>query len=132
MNTISIAAAVIIDDLGRTLLVRKKGTKAFMQPGGKIEVGETALQSLHREIKEELGTSISKARYVGSFSALAVNEPNHQVVAEVFAIELETEPEIGAEIAEMHWVDFACSVSREIAPLSIQLMKADIDGDNRT
>jgi len=132
MNTISIAAAVIIDDFGRTLLVRKKGTKAFMQPGGKIEAGETALQSLHREIKEELGALISKARYVGNFSAPAVNEPNHQVMAEVFAVELETEPEIGAEIAEMHWAESECPALEEVAPLSIRLMKADIDGGNRT
>jgi len=34
---IRIAAAVLIGPDGRTLLVRKRGTEAFMQPGGKIE-----------------------------------------------------------------------------------------------
>lgn len=131
INTISIATAVIIDHLGRTLLVRKKGTKAFMQPGGKIEAGETALQSLQREIREELGASISNTRYLGSFSAPAANEPGYQVAAEVFTVELETEPEIGAEIAEMHWLDPACPAVGEIAPLSIHLMKANISGGNR-
>lgn len=38
--TIRIAAAVITDDAGRYLLVRKRDTTAFMQAGGKIEPGE--------------------------------------------------------------------------------------------
>lgn len=34
---IYIAAACITDPLNRLLVVRKKGTTTFMQPGGKIE-----------------------------------------------------------------------------------------------
>ena len=43
-NIIRIAAALLIDPQGRTLLVRKRGTGAFMQPGGKIDAGETPVQ----------------------------------------------------------------------------------------
>ena len=39
-RTIRIAAALLIGPDGRTLLVRKRGTEAFMQPGGKIEAHE--------------------------------------------------------------------------------------------
>ncbi|EPM86442.1 NUDIX hydrolase, partial [Pseudomonas syringae pv. actinidiae ICMP 18804] len=39
MKVINIAAALLIGADGRTLLVRKRGTQAFMQPGGKIEPG---------------------------------------------------------------------------------------------
>lgn len=31
-----IVAAVVLDDDGHVLVVRKRGTTAFMQPGGKI------------------------------------------------------------------------------------------------
>ncbi|MEM9477678.1 MAG: hypothetical protein AAGA71_20510 [Pseudomonadota bacterium] len=36
-KTLHIAVAVVLDEAGRMLLVRKRGTEAFMQPGGKIE-----------------------------------------------------------------------------------------------
>ena len=39
-RVISVVAAVIRDDSGRVLLVRKRGTTAFMQPGGKRDTGE--------------------------------------------------------------------------------------------
>ncbi len=32
---IGVVAALIRDDVGRMLVVRKRGTEAFMQPGGK-------------------------------------------------------------------------------------------------
>lgn len=32
-NTLYIAAALLLDPHGQTLLVRKRGTEAFMQPG---------------------------------------------------------------------------------------------------
>jgi 8-oxo-dGTP pyrophosphatase MutT (NUDIX family) len=39
-GTIKVVAALISDDAGRVLLVRKRGTTAFMQPGGKRDAGE--------------------------------------------------------------------------------------------
>jgi 8-oxo-dGTP diphosphatase len=42
-NVISVVAALIRDEAGRVLLVRKRGTKAFMQPGGKRDSGESDL-----------------------------------------------------------------------------------------
>ena len=53
--TIRIVAAVILDDRGRALLVRKHGARRFIQPGGKPEPGEAPLQALARELDEELG-----------------------------------------------------------------------------
>ena len=50
MNTIRVVAALIRDDLGRMLVVRKRGTEAFMQPGGKRDAGEDDLTALGREI----------------------------------------------------------------------------------
>ena len=59
---IRVAAAVILDARGHMLVVRKRSTAAFMQPGGKIMPGESAVDALHREIAEELGVERAAAR----------------------------------------------------------------------
>jgi len=50
--SIRIAAALLVRADGRTLLVRKRGTRAFMQPGGKIEQGEAPAEALALELRE--------------------------------------------------------------------------------
>ena len=74
-KTIRIAAALIDDGEGRVFLVRKRGTAAFMQPGGKIDPGETAFQALARELTEELRftPTEAEARYV--FDAIKHAKP---------------------------------------------------------
>jgi len=57
-GTIKIVAALICDEAGRVLLVRKRGTAAFMQPGGKRDPGEDDIAALSREIAEELGCCV--------------------------------------------------------------------------
>ena len=52
-------AALIRDEAGRVLLVRKRGTAAFMQPGGKRDAGESDVAALARELVEELGCRVS-------------------------------------------------------------------------
>ena len=68
-NIISVVAALIRDEAGRVLVVRKRGTEAFMQPGGKRDAGEDDLTALDREIGEELGCRMvpGSARSLGEF-----------------------------------------------------------------
>ncbi len=106
--TIRIAAAVIIRADGKALLVRKRGTKAFMQPGGKIEPGESPASALLRELIEEIGlhVSVEDLRPLGYFEAPAANEPGHTVSADVFLIESgDAQIRSSAEIEELRWVD---------------------------
>ena len=120
-HRIHVSAAVILDAAGRLLVVRKAGTTAFMQPGGKPEPGESASETLSRELDEELGIRLDpgELRALGSFTAAAANEPGFLVVADVFEADIGRQlPRVGAEIAELRWVSRADAEQLEIAPLA--------------
>ncbi|MCP9276214.1 NUDIX hydrolase [Mycolicibacterium arenosum] len=119
-TVIRVAAAVIVDDFGRILLVRKRGTAAFMQPGGKIRPGETPVEALHREVTEELDVGIvaESVRFLGRHVAPAANEPDHTVEAELFLVRPIGTPQASAEIDELLWVDPAAPGDIELAPLT--------------
>ena len=118
---IRIVAAVVLDDRNHVLVVRKRGTTAFMQPGGKLEPGETPVQALRREIREELGTDVveESIRSLGHHDAAAANEPGHRVAADLFLVSLHGRPQPGAEIVEMAWVDPHSPGDIELAPLTL-------------
>jgi 8-oxo-dGTP diphosphatase len=117
---IRIAAAVIRDRHGRVLLVRKRGTTAFMQPGGKINPDEGALAALAREVQEELSCSLrtATARFLGQFTAPAANEAGENVVADLFEVEVDGDARATAEIEEMAWVDAEAPGGYLLAPLT--------------
>ena len=116
---IRIAAAVVVDDRGRTLLVRKRGTAAFMQAGGKLGSGEGPFDALRREIKEELGCEVAEApRPLGRFRAPAANEAGSIVEAELFMVELIGDVRLAGEIEDAAWHDPDDIDSRTLAPLT--------------
>jgi len=117
---IKIVAALIRDEAGRVLLVRKRGTTAFMQPGGKREPGESDVAALGREIAEELGCRAltDTMRPLGRFDCIAANEPGFTVQAAVYAVEVEGELAPQAEIDEAVWVDPARLPDLPYAPLT--------------
>ncbi|MGJ4859383.1 NUDIX domain-containing protein [Labrys sp. La1] len=106
-DAIRIAAAVIVRPDGMTLLVRKRGTSAFMQPGGKIEPDEQPRQALCRELAEEIGLAVDPARpvYLGRFEAPAAHEDDRMVEAEIFRLDIAEPVAATAEIEEVAWVD---------------------------
>lgn len=120
-NTLHLATAAIVDTSGRCLLVRKRGTTHFMQPGGKIEAGEAPLQALKRELFEELNFDIDTLDpvWVASLADVAVNEPDTSLVAEVFIIKTETGAFTpAAEIEEVIWFDPRVKSPYLLAPLT--------------
>ena len=118
--TIRIAAALLTDRQDRLILVRKRSTSAFMQPGGKIQPDETPLAALIRELHEELGLVVapSSPRYLGCFAAPAAHEQGFTVEAELFSLSTDRTLAPAAEIAELIRFDPACAPHPELAPLT--------------
>ncbi len=113
-------SAVILSESGQLLLVRKQGSAIFIQPGGKPEPGESALETLARELDEELGVAMveGSAIRLGSFEDEAVHEVGWRIRTETWIVTITGVPAAAGEIAELCWVDPAAPGALNIAPLS--------------
>ncbi len=131
MKNITVSALVIQHPSEPALLmVRKRGTTAFMLPGGKPEPGETPRETVVREIREELGLCLDtdKLSFLGTFTAHAANESGHTVTGHVFVCEtVPTDLNVDApqclqEIEEIAWFSYEQlppdTGARQFAPLT--------------
>lgn len=102
------------------LLVRKRGTRAFMQPGGKLDAGEDDVTALSREISEELGCAVvaGSIRPLGAFDAVAANEPGLRVEANLYHADVTGSIMPSREIDEAIWIDPASPPDIHLAPLT--------------
>ncbi|MDT3718265.1 NUDIX domain-containing protein [Pseudomonas oryzihabitans] len=125
-TVIHIAAALLLNEHRQLLLVRKRGTTAFMQPGGKIDRGEQPLDALVRELHEELGLVVAQeaATFLGHYQAPAANEPGCTVDCALYRVEMQPGDRaiVAAEIEEALWVSVAEAGAMELAPLTREVV----------
>ena len=105
-QTLVVAAVCFRDAADRILTVRKRGTTAFMLPGGKLEHGEGPDSAALREVYEELGVEITKddLTLLGSWTASAANELDTEIDATIYLTGVLISPAASGEIEELLWV----------------------------
>lgn len=94
---------------GRILCARSIGKDTYYLPGGKRETGESDIDTLVREIREELSVRIKPetASNAGSFRAGAHGKSDGvQVTMSCYTAEYEGEISPDAEIEEMAWLTY--------------------------
>jgi 8-oxo-dGTP diphosphatase len=90
----------------KILCVRSRGEEVFYSLGGKIEEGETEIEALKREVREELGCEMrSEVEYLETFEDWAHGKENTKVQIKLFRGKLMGEPKALSEIEEMDYLD---------------------------
>ncbi|MGE5292297.1 MAG: NUDIX hydrolase [Micromonosporaceae bacterium] len=95
---------------GKILCTRSRGKDVYYIPGGKREPGETDLDTLVREISEELTVTIAPAtaRYLGTFQAQAHGHGDGVIVQMTcYTADYQGTPKPSSEIDELRWLTYA-------------------------
>ncbi len=106
---VGVAAVVLRDE--RVLLVKRgkhPGKGEWSLPGGLVELGETVVQALHRELREELSIAVEILGPVGIYDRIVRDADNnvqyHYVIVDYCAQIVKGNPRAGSDAALVKWV----------------------------
>ncbi|GAB3594143.1 NUDIX domain-containing protein [Angustibacter peucedani] len=91
--------------VGRMLVGRNEGRDLFYLPGGRREDGETQLDTLVRELREELAVDVrpATARHLVTIESHR-HESDEPLRMVCFGAEVDGAPTPSAEVVELAWV----------------------------
>ena len=84
------ARAVIFDDAGRILLIRRGDNHMWALPAGGMEPGESVTECMAREVWEETGLTVESATAFGVYSEprfTAPNRPDAQLLTVAYRVD---------------------------------------------
>ena len=93
-------ALVAIWVRGRVLLIKNSYVRYFSLPGGYVHHNETGIQAAIRELREEVGVSVSEAQLKPSIDESHIWEQKRERL-EIFELELDEEPKIQVDNREV-------------------------------
>lgn len=106
---LAVSAAIVRD--GRVLVVRRARKPAldlFTLPGGVVEAGETLVEAVAREVREETALTIAPVGLAGFREVVARDSDNrtqrHFVILAFASRWVAGEPVLNEELAEFRWV----------------------------
>ena len=96
MKTINVVAAIIVED--NKFLIAQRGYGEYKDyyefPGGKIEINETKIEALKREIKEELSVDIEINNF---FMNVEYDYPTFHLIMDTYLCSLKNKKIIAKE-----------------------------------
>jgi len=120
-----IGAVILSPDRRRMIVVRKRGKRVFIIPGGRPEGAESDVETLRRELKEELSVELTSSSFLSEFRELAeFNEGD--LIMRVYDVGVCGEPIVDNEIEEAIWIDMTYAergipvgsgLSRHVVPM---------------
>ncbi len=97
------ASGIIIQDR-KVLATRSKGKLFFIQPGGKLELGETEIDAVIRELREELDIVVKAEdlEKIGDYYAYAAGQDNKKLKLSAYLVKkFEGIPVPSSEVEEI-------------------------------
>jgi ADP-ribose pyrophosphatase YjhB (NUDIX family) len=95
------------DDILLVLRGRGAGTGFWSVPGGRVEFGETLVEAVVREVREETGIDVTVGRFLGWAENMGDDpEPFHYVILDFLAepADPDAEPHAMDDAADARWV----------------------------
>lgn len=120
-----IVAGVVIDEVGRALVIRRRDNGRWEPPGGRLDTGEHLLDGLVREVREETGILAAPVRATGIY-----HNVERGIVALVFrcrAVDGEAHPT--HEASAVRWVTPGEARALLTEPYAVRVLDAYDDGD---
>lgn len=101
----NVAQKAIIEKDGKILVCRGVGDAVWEFPGGRLHVGESPVEGITREIKEELGIDITDVRPFRVEPSFHYKSNMRQVFIAYTCTYADTEMKIDAsEVEELQWL----------------------------
>ncbi len=127
------AAALIVDENRRLLLLKRSDSGCWGPPGGAVELGESVEQAAQREVREETGLELGPLSLFGVFSGpeLFYRYPNGDEVHNVTIVYLAPQAHgavcLNNEHTEWGWFsadNLPAQISPPILPVIEQFVKS--------
>ncbi len=128
-----VAVGALTVDKNRILLVKRgtapsKGLWAI--PGGKIELGETMVQAVEREVLEETGIAIETSHIISVFDSITRDDTGviqfHYIIIDFLAHPLDPKatPASGDDAEDARWVSVDELDNLPITKTTLELIKS--------
>jgi 8-oxo-dGTP diphosphatase len=121
-----VVARAVVRRAGRVLLVRRAAWDSYPScwelPGGKADAGEAPADALARELREETGLALRRARQ--AFECV-VRSPSGRTVRECFfEVAAGGEPLLSDEHDDLVWHDLATALPAPLTPATATALAA--------
>lgn len=118
---VSCVGAVVLDDAGRLLVVRRRNPPSvgsWSVPGGRVEPGESGPEAVTREVREETGLDVTVGRLLGSVVLDAEDGKGTLFDVDDYLCTPRAgqEPVAGDDATDVAWVDLSAFTALDLVP----------------